>query len=136
MSICMTNWSPSRLDEFVKGWTSLRFHKVSGARRSGCGPRVVDTWRQGETLRLAPSGFGWTNLVHGPAGRNRIVQRFGKVMRTAGPGLHFKLPLGVETVRWCPRPACSKRSSASGRLSTVPGEKTRYDPSGSIRASR
>jgi membrane protease subunit HflK len=31
-----------------------------------------------------------------------IVQRFGKVMRTAGPGLHFKLPLGVETVRLLP----------------------------------
>jgi membrane protease subunit HflK len=25
-----------------------------------------------------------------------IVQRFGKVMRSAGPGLHFKLPFGVE----------------------------------------
>lgn len=27
-----------------------------------------------------------------------IVQRFGKVMRTAGPGLHFKLPYGIEKV--------------------------------------
>jgi membrane protease subunit HflK len=27
-----------------------------------------------------------------------IVQRFGKVMRAAGPGLHFKLPCGVEKV--------------------------------------
>ena len=31
-----------------------------------------------------------------------IVQRFGKVMRTAGPGLHFKLPFGVESVRLLP----------------------------------
>ena len=31
-----------------------------------------------------------------------IVQRFGKVMRTAGPGLHFKLPFGIETIRLLP----------------------------------
>jgi membrane protease subunit HflK len=31
-----------------------------------------------------------------------IVQRFGKVMRTAGPGLHFKLPYGIEK---CPSAA-------------------------------
>ena len=31
-----------------------------------------------------------------------IVQRFGNVMRTAGPGLHFKIPFGIETVRLVP----------------------------------
>ncbi|MEE9182457.1 MAG: SPFH domain-containing protein, partial [candidate division NC10 bacterium] len=31
-----------------------------------------------------------------------IVQRFGEVVRTAGPGLHFKIPYGVETVRLIP----------------------------------
>jgi membrane protease subunit HflK len=31
-----------------------------------------------------------------------VVQRFGKVVRTAGPGLHFKLPLGIETVQLLP----------------------------------
>ncbi|MCF8039221.1 MAG: hypothetical protein K9K79_07880, partial [Desulfohalobiaceae bacterium] len=31
-----------------------------------------------------------------------IVQRFGKVLRTAGPGLHFKLPFGIETARMVP----------------------------------
>jgi len=28
-----------------------------------------------------------------------LVQRFGKYIRTTGPGLHFKIPFGVETVR-------------------------------------
>lgn len=28
-----------------------------------------------------------------------LVQRFGKYVRTTGPGLHFKIPLGIETVR-------------------------------------
>lgn len=31
-----------------------------------------------------------------------VVQRFGKVQRSAGPGLHFKIPLGIETVRRVP----------------------------------
>ena len=31
-----------------------------------------------------------------------VVQRFGAVVRTVGPGLHFKLPYGVETVRLVP----------------------------------
>ncbi|RMF56822.1 MAG: FtsH protease activity modulator HflK [Calditrichaeota bacterium] len=28
-----------------------------------------------------------------------VIQRFGKYMRTTEPGLHFKLPLGIETVK-------------------------------------
>ena len=28
-----------------------------------------------------------------------VVQRFGRVVRVAGPGLHFKLPYGIEGVR-------------------------------------
>ena len=31
-----------------------------------------------------------------------VVQRFGEVVRTAGPGLHFRIPLGVEMVRHAP----------------------------------
>lgn len=31
-----------------------------------------------------------------------VVQRFGRVARTAGPGLHFKIPLGIETARLVP----------------------------------
>jgi membrane protease subunit HflK len=31
-----------------------------------------------------------------------VVQRFGRVQRSAGPGLHFKIPLGIESVRRVP----------------------------------
>lgn len=31
-----------------------------------------------------------------------VVQRFGRVQRTAGPGLHFKIPLGIESIRRVP----------------------------------
>jgi membrane protease subunit HflK len=31
-----------------------------------------------------------------------IIQRFGKVIGTKGPGLHFKLPLGIDTATFVP----------------------------------
>jgi membrane protease subunit HflK len=58
-----------------------------------------------------------------------IVQRFGKVIRTAGPGLHFKLPFGVETVRLVPTARVLKEEFGFRTLASVPGEKTRYDSS-------
>ncbi|WP_035275295.1 FtsH protease activity modulator HflK [Desulfogranum japonicum] len=59
-----------------------------------------------------------------------IVQRFGKAMRTSGPGLHFKLPFGIETVRLLPTARVLKEEFGFRTMSTVPGEKTRYAPSG------
>jgi membrane protease subunit HflK len=56
-----------------------------------------------------------------------IVQRFGKVMRTAGPGLHFKLPFGVENVRLLPTARVLKEEFGFRTLTSVPGEKTRYE---------
>ena len=55
-----------------------------------------------------------------------IVQRFGKVMRTAGPGLHFKLPFGIEKVRLLPTARVLKEEFGFRTLATVPGQKTRY----------
>ena len=60
-----------------------------------------------------------------------IIQRFGKVMRTSGPGLHFKLPFGIETVRLLPTARVLKEEFGFRTMSSVPGEKTRYAPSGS-----
>ena len=62
-----------------------------------------------------------------------VVQRFGKVIRTAGPGLHFKLPFGVETVRLLPTARVLKEEFGFRTLATVPGEKTRYDPGGAYK---
>ena len=59
-----------------------------------------------------------------------VVQRFGKVTRTAGPGLHFKLPLSIETVRLVPTARVLKEEFGFRTLSSVPGQKTRYDPRG------
>lgn len=62
-----------------------------------------------------------------------IVQRFGKVMRTAGPGLHFKLPYGIEEVRLLPTARVLKEEFGFRTVSTVPGEKTRYDTRGTYK---
>ncbi|WP_319577858.1 SPFH domain-containing protein [uncultured Desulfobacter sp.] len=44
----------------------------------------------------------WTAWFTVQPEETAIVQRFGKVMRTAGPGLHFKFPYGIEKVRLLP----------------------------------
>ncbi len=62
-----------------------------------------------------------------------IVQRFGKVIRTAGPGLHFKLPLGVERVRLLPTARVLKEEFGFRTIASVPGKKTLYEPGGSYK---
>jgi modulator of FtsH protease HflK len=56
-----------------------------------------------------------------------IVQRFGKVVRTASPGLHFKLPYGIETIRTVPTARVLKEEFGF-RTTTVatPGRRTQY----------
>lgn len=55
-----------------------------------------------------------------------IVQRFGKVIRTAGPGLHFKVPLGIETVRTLPTARVLKEEFGFRTLSSATGQRTQY----------
>src|SRR6056297_1177862 len=62
-----------------------------------------------------------------------IVQRFGKVQRTAGPGLHFKFPYGIEKVRLLPTARVLKEEFGFRTVSTVPGEKSRYDTRGTYK---
>ncbi len=53
-----------------------------------------------------------------------VVQRFGRVVRVAGPGLHFKLPYGVERVRLVPTARVLKEEF--GFRTSVAGQRTRY----------
>jgi len=55
-----------------------------------------------------------------------VVQRFGKVVRTVGPGLHFKIPYGVETVLLVPTARVLKEEF--GFRTAVPGRRTQYSP--------
>jgi membrane protease subunit HflK len=54
-----------------------------------------------------------------------VVQRFGRVVRTAGPGLHFKIPLAIETVSLVPTARVLKEEF--GFRTAVPGRRTQYE---------
>jgi len=55
-----------------------------------------------------------------------VVQRFGRVMRTADPGLHFKWPFGIETARMVPTERVLKEEFGFRTTTVTPGERTRY----------
>ena len=41
--------------------------------------------------------FLWTSFYTVPAESQGVVLRFGKLLKTVEPGLHFKIPLGIDT---------------------------------------
>jgi membrane protease subunit HflK len=55
-----------------------------------------------------------------------VVQRFGAVIRTVGPGLHFKWPYGVETVRLVPTARVLKEEFGFRTVATPAGQRTQY----------
>ncbi len=50
-------------------------------------------------LFFVGSWLAYTSFYSVDADEVGVVQRFGKYVSTNGPGLHFKIPFGVETVR-------------------------------------
>jgi len=55
-----------------------------------------------------------------------VVQRFGAVVRTVGPGLHFKLPYGIDTVRLVPTARVLKEEFGFRTAATAAGQRTQY----------
>ena len=55
-----------------------------------------------------------------------IVQRFGAVDRTVGPGLHFKFPDGIESVRLVPTARVLKQEFGFGSIAMSSGGRTQY----------
>jgi modulator of FtsH protease HflK len=53
-----------------------------------------------------------------------VVQRFGKLVRTAEPGLHFKWPYGIESVRLVPTARVLKEEFGFRTLTSAPGQRT------------
>jgi membrane protease subunit HflK len=66
---------------------------------------------------------GWFTVQPEETG---VVQRFGAVVRTVGPGLHFKLPYGVETVRLVPTARVLKEEFGFRTVATPAGQRTQY----------
>jgi membrane protease subunit HflK len=70
--------------------------------------------------------FFWSSWFAVQPEERGVVQRFGKFVRTAGPGLHFKWPYGVETVRLVPTARVLKEEFGFRTLTAVPGQRTQY----------
>ncbi|MGH7263662.1 MAG: FtsH protease activity modulator HflK [Candidatus Rokuibacteriota bacterium] len=88
----------------------------------GLGPRPVLTVLLGLVLVILLFSTWYTVQPEETA----VVQRFGKVVRTAGPGLHFKLPYGLERVRHVPTARVLKEEF--GFRTAAAGERSRYSP--------
>jgi len=63
---------------------------LSGASAGGIGGLLI-------VLLLLLAGFGaWTAYYTVPSDSVAVIQRFGKYLKDVTPGLHFKLPLGID----------------------------------------
>lgn len=72
---------------------------------------------------LAILGTSWFTVQPQETG---IVQRFGRVVRTATPGLHFKWPFGIEAVKLVPTARVLKEEFGFRTAALTQGERTRY----------
>jgi membrane protease subunit HflK len=70
----------------------------------------------------------WTTWFTVQPEETGVIQRFGAVNRTVGPGLHFKLPDGIEKVRRVPTERVLKEEFGFATTALVTGEKTQYAP--------
>jgi modulator of FtsH protease HflK len=70
--------------------------------------------------------FLWSSWFTVQPEETGVVQRFGQVVRTAEPGLHFKWPFGIETVRLVPTARVLKEEFGFRSLASAPGQRTQY----------
>jgi membrane protease subunit HflK len=83
----------SELEQLI-GQNQMRFKQFFAKR----GPSVVIIWALG-VLILAGV---WSSYYTVPSDSVAVVQRFGKYVKDVQPGLHFKLPLGIDTATTVP----------------------------------
>ena len=88
------------------------------------GGRVVGLAALALLLLLA-----WSSWFTVQPEETAVIQRFGAVVRTTGPGLHFKFPYGVETVWLVPTARVLKEEFGFRSLATAPGRRTQYTDS-------
>ena len=60
-------------------------------------PRFSMRWVGSALLVIVALAFVWTGFYTVPAEAEAVVLRFGRFSHTAPSGLHFKLPLGIDT---------------------------------------
>ena len=72
--------------------------------------------------------FLWTSWFTVQPEETGVVQRFGAVNRTVGPGLHFKFPNGIESIRRVPTERVLKEEFGFATVITPTGARTQYAP--------
>ena len=70
--------------------------------------------------------FLWSTWFTVQPEETGVVQRFGAVDRTVGPGLHFKFPAGIERVRLVPTARVLKEEFGFATAATGGGGRTQY----------
>lgn len=69
--------------------------------------------------------LAWSSWYTVQPEETAVVQRFGRYVRSDGPGLHFKIPFGIETVRTVPTARVLKEEFGFRTLTA--GRRTRYE---------
>ena len=96
---------PPDLDEIIRQ-LKARFAGLFGGGGSGGGTGQGSAGGHGRLIIVALLGllgFGvWTAYYTVPSDSVAVVQRFGEYLKNVTPGLHFKLPLGIDTATIVP----------------------------------
>jgi modulator of FtsH protease HflK len=89
--------------------------------------RGPGTWQLGAgALVVLGVVLVWSSWFTVQPEETGVVQRFGAVVRTVEPGLHFKLPYGIETVRLVPTARVLKEEFGFRTVATAAGQRTQY----------
>jgi membrane protease subunit HflK len=106
-----TRWPPPDLERIFR--QARDFFRGPGTWRIAAGALavfvVVLVWSSWFTVQPEETG---------------VLQRFGGVVRTVGPGLHFKLPYGIETVQLVPTARVLKEEFGFRTTATAVGQRT------------
>jgi len=108
-----TRWPPADLEATLREF---------GNRFRGFGGWGVG----GAVLLILALILLWSSWFTAQAEETGVVQRFGKVVRSVGPGLHFKLPYGIESVRLVPTARVLKEEFGFRTAGTPSGQRTQY----------
>ncbi|MBI3029897.1 MAG: FtsH protease activity modulator HflK [Candidatus Rokubacteria bacterium] len=106
-------WSPPDLERTVRDLRN-RFRGLGGSR--------IAAGILGALLLI----LLWSSWFTVQPEETGVVQRFGAVVRTVGPGLHFKLPYGIERVRLVPTARVLKEEFGFRTVATAAGQRTQY----------
>jgi len=79
----------------------------------------------GIIIVLVIAVLAWSSWYTVQPEETAVVQRFGRYLRSAGPGLHFKIPFGVETVKTVPTARVLKEEF--GFRTQAAGRRTKYE---------